>query len=485
MNSISGGRESSIYSNLLPLAFKFLAVNPTRIFVFICLMIPALYSTAQEARKWTLEQCIDYAMAHNINVRQAQITAQIAKNDKTQSMMNVLPQVDASASYNFNFGNSLNPVTYSFIESNSQSSQMSLTGTLPLFTGLQQIHNVQRAKYDLIASDFDYKAAQNNIALSVSSAYLQILLNQEIVGVMEKQRELSASQKANTESRVKSGVLPDYSMYQIDAQLARDEANLINAKGAYDISVLSLKQLLQLNDTLGFALDIPNVNVETIGAIGNENSTSIYNFAESNQPTILSAQARIKSADAQRKMALGNFSPSLSFFTQLSTGYFSQDKSIIGYDPVTQEIIYSGVTPVGDQFSNNFRKIAGFQLSIPIFGKGQRFTNLANAKLQTQLRTLQLESAKNTLRQDIEQAYNNARIAAESYYANKKSFESAQKSQEMLDKRYRSGMSNEFELQQAKNTLAAAESEMAKAKYTYVFRLKVLDFYKGKKITLN
>jgi outer membrane protein len=184
-------------------------------------------------------------------------------------------------------------------------------------------------------------------------------------------------------------------------------------------------------------------------------------------------------------MALGNFSPSLSFFTQLSTGYFSQDRSVVGFDPVTQEIIYSGVTPVGDQFSNNFRKIAGFQLSIPIFGKGQRFTNLANAKRQTQLRTLQLESAKNTLRQDIEQAYNNARIAAESYYANKKSFESAQKSQEMLDKRYRSGMSNEFELQQAKNTLAAAESEMAKAKYTYVFRLKVLDFYKGKRITLN
>lgn len=448
-------------------------------------MLAAHVTMAQEARKWTLEQCIEYAMAHNINVRQAQITAQIAKNDKTQSMMNVLPQVDASASYNFNFGNSLNPITYSFVESNSQSSQISLTGSLPLFTGLQQIHNIQRAKYDLIASDFDYKAAQNNIALSVSSSYLQILLNQEIVGVMEKQRDLSASQKANTESRVKSGVLPEYSMYQMEAQLARDEANLINAQGAYDISVLTLKQLLQLNDTLGFALDIPNVDVENIATIAGENGTSIYNFAVSNQPTILSAQARIKSADAQRKMALGNFSPSLSFFTQLSTGYFSQDRSVVGFDPVTQEIIYSGVTPVGDQFSNNFRKIAGFQLSIPIFGKGQRFTNLANAKLQTQLRTLQLESAKNTLRQDIEQAYNNARIAAESYYANKKSFESAQKSQEMLDKRYRSGMSNEFELQQAKNTLAAAESEMAKAKYTYVFRLKVLDFYKGKRITLN
>lgn len=460
-------------------------MNNTRVLVAALLVLAVLRINAQEARKWTLEQCIDYAMAHNINVQQAQITAHIAKNDKTQSMMNVLPQVDANASYNFNFGNSLNPISYQFVESNSQSSQISLTGSLPLFTGLQQIHNVQRAKYDLLASNFDYKATQNNIALSVSSAYLQILLNQEIVGVMQKQKDLSASQKANTESRVKSGVLPEYSMYQMDAQLARDEANLINAQGAYDISVLILKQLLQLNDTLGFELDIPNVNVDNMEAIGNQSSTSIYDFAVTNQPTILGAQARIRSAEAQRKMALGNFSPSLSFFTQLSTGYFSQDRSVIGFDPVTQEIIYSGVTPVGDQFQNNFRKIAGFQLNVPIFGKGQRFTNLANARLQTQLRNLQLENVKNTLRQDIEQAYTNARIAAEAYYANKKSYESALKSQEMLDKRFRSGMSNEFELQQAKNTLAAAESEMAKAKYTYVFRIKVLDFYKGKKITLN
>lgn len=471
---------------------KILAVNLTRVFVLTMIMLAVQFTMAQEARKWTLEQCIDYAMAHNINVRQANITAQIAKNDKTQSMMNVLPSIDANASYNFNFGNSLNPVTYSFVESNSQSSQLSLTGTLPLFTGLQQIHNIQRAKYDLIASDFDYKAAQNNISLAVSSAYLQILLNQEIVGVMQRQKELSASQKAATESRVKSGVLPEYSMYQMDAQLARDEANLINAQGAYDISVLSLKQLLQLNDTLGFELDIPNVNVDNIEAIGTESSTSIYDFAVGNQPTILSAQARIKSADAQRKMALGNFSPTLSFFTQLSTGYFSQDQrvskydtiNIPGFDPILNPSEYEKV-PLGNQFGNNFRKIAGFQLSIPIFGKGQRFTNLANAKLQTQLRVLQLESAKNTLRQDIEQAYNNARIAAESYFANKKSYESALKSQEMLDKRYRSGLSNEFELQQAKNTLSTAESEMARAKYTYVFRLKVLDFYKGKRITLN
>lgn len=457
------------------------------------LMIAAqLMQAQQQVRKWTLEECIDYALAHNINVRQAAISAQIAKNDKTQSMMNVLPQIDANATYNLNFGNSLNPVTYSFVESNSQSGQLSLTGTLPLFTGLQQIHNIQRAKYDLIATDFDYKAAQNNIALSVSSAFLQILLNKEIIGVMEKQKELSASQKASTESRVKSGVLPEYSMYQMDAQLARDEANLINAKGTYDVSVLVLKQLLQLNDTSTFEPNIPNVDADNIEGIGTENSESIYSFAVGNQPTIMSAQARIKSAEAQRKMALGNFSPTLSFFTQLSTGYFSQDQrvsrydtiNIPGFDPILNPSEFERV-PLGNQLGNNFRKVAGFQLSIPIFGKGQRFTILANARLQTQLRTLQLESAKNLLRQDIEQAYTNARVAAESYFANKKSFESAQKSQEMLDKRYRSGLSNEFELQQAKNTLSVAESEMARAKYTYIFRLKVLDFYKGKRITLN
>lgn len=456
------------------------------VFLSLTLLLTQL-GHAQTNEKWTLEKCIDYAMQHNISVRQAALVAKVSKNDNLQSKLNVLPSVDASASYNLNFGNSLNPVTYSFVESNSQSSSLSLTGSLPLFTGLQQVYNIQRTKYELMASEFDYKAAQNDIALAVSSAYLQILLNKEIVSVLEKQQQLTLSQKASVDSRIKSGLLSENSMYDIDAQVARDEANLVSARGVYDVSVLTLRQLLQLKPEDSFDLDIPEVDADNIEAIGSTDATGIFNFAVTNQPSIMGAQARVQSADASRKMAMGNFSPTLSAFTQLSTGYFSQDQKAIKYDTLFGQPYPSeyAKVPLGEQFGNNFRKVVGFQLSVPIFGKGQRFTNLANSKLQIQIRQLQLENAKNTLRQDIEQAYANAKAAAESYFANKKSFEAATKAYEALDKRFRSGLATDFEIQQSKNTLSSAEAEMAKAKYTYVFRQKVLDFYQGKKITLN
>ncbi|MCW5908190.1 MAG: TolC family protein [Chitinophagales bacterium] len=450
-------------------------------------MLLSVFLTAQTPEKWTLEKCIDYAIKNNIVVKQAEISAQISKNEALQSKLNLLPSLDANASYNFNFGNSLNPVSFSFVQSNSQSGSATLQGTLPLFTGLQQMYNIQRTKYELLASQFDYQAAQNNVALNVSSAFLQILLNKEIVEVLEKQKQLTQVQLTNVEARVKAGTLPENMLLDTEAQLARDEANLVNAKGLYDLSVLTLRQLLQLPAGEKFELDVPALDVETLKGTGESTAASIYDFAQGNQPSIKSADARIKSADASRKMAMGSFSPTIAGFTALSTGYFSRDQKAVKYDtifgtPVPSE--YASV-PFGEQLGNNFRKVVGFQLNIPIFSKGQKFTNLANAKLQLKIRELQAQNTRNVLRQDIEQAYANANAAAESYFANKKSYLSARRAFELTENRYKAGVSNNLELQQSKNTLAAAESEMAKAKYTYVFRLKVLDFYQGKPITLN
>lgn len=458
-----------------------------RLAYLFALLFVSQFAIAQSNEKWSLEECIAYAVQNNIVVKQSQLTGQIAKNEALQSKLNLLPQIDASMSYNFNFGNSLNPVSFQFVESNSQSGSANLQASLPLFTGLQQIHNIQRTKYELLASQFDYQAAQNNVALNVSSAFLQSVLNKEILQVLEKQKLLTEAQKLNIEARVKAGMLPENMLLDIEAQYARDEANIVNARGLYNISVLTLKQLLQLPASEAFELDIPEISMETIAGVGEVTSTSIYEFALNNQPTIKSADARVKSADASRKMAMGNFSPTISAFTALSTGYFSQDQRATKFDTIFGFPVGSDYKPVsfGDQLGNNFRKVVGFQLNIPIFGKYQRFTNLSNAKLQVQIRQLQAQNADNVLRQDIEQAYANATAAAESYVANKKSYESARRSFEAMETRYKAGTATTFEREQSKNTLVAAEAETAKAKYTYVFRLKVLDFYQGKPITLN
>lgn len=448
-------------------------------------------SHAQTADKWSLERCIDYALKNNLQVRQAELTTQIYAKDNLQSKLNVLPNISAGASFNNNFGNGFNPQTFSFAQGNSQVLQTQLQGSVPLFTGLQQIHNMERAKYELIASRFDFESAKNNVALSVASSYLQILLNQEIERIAEKQKELTETQQKMVQSRVKAGLLPENSLFDIESQLGRDEVNIVNARNALDISVLTLQQLLQLKAESGFEIESPQLDAENMGDISALSSKSVFETAVRTQPQVKSAEARVKSANASRKAAIGTLSPTLSLFGNLSTAYFSQDRKIVGYDSITIGTIKFPSTPIyekttyNEQFQNNFRKAVGISLDFPIFNRGQRILNIQKAKLQQQISQLQLDNTRNQLRQDIEQAYANARAAAESYMANKKSLEASQRAYSAAENRFKVGAVSQLDLQQARNNLLAAESEMARAKYTYVFRLKILDFYQGKPITLN
>lgn len=448
-----------------------------RICACIVLLLIGELSFAQSTDKWTLERCIKYALDSNITIRQAELNARISNNQYVQSYMNTLPSVDANIGYNLNYGNTLNPITYDFEPGNSQSLQGGIQGNLTLFNGLQQLHGIQKAKYDLIASKYDYENARNNVALNVASAYLQILLNMEIQQVAEKQKALTATQREVVNSKIKAGALSETAIYEVDAQLSRDEANLVSTTGNNTLSILSLKQLLQITNEQSFEIASPEVDADKLPSVADLNAIGIYNYAVLNQPSIKGAEARWKSSNASRKIAIGYLTPTISAFFNLNSGYSTNIYSLRGSEVIT--------TPFNQQLNNNYRKVVGFSLNVPLFGKGQRFINISNARLQQQITELDLQNAKNKLRQDIEQAYANARAAAESYQANKKSMESSQKAYQTTELRYKAGAASNFDIQQAKNNLVAAESEMIKAKYTYVFRLKILDFYQGKPITLN
>jgi len=461
-------------------------LRPTAVFVFLFF---SLFSFSQTTEKWTLEKCIDYAFKNNLQVRQAEITSKISGNENLQSKLNLLPSIDGNLNFSNNFGNGFNPQTYSYALGNSQSVQTSLQGTLPVFTGLQQMFNIERTKYDLLASKFDYENAKRSIGLSIASSYLQILLNKEILKIAEKQKALTGTQLSTITSKIKAGSLPETSGYEVESQLARDEANVVAAQNAVDLAMLSLRQLLQINDEK-FEIEIPEVKFENVENVAALSSQSVYETAIGTQPSIMSAEARVKSANASRKMSIGALSPTISVFGGLSSSYFSGDrKYTIRYDTIAGYIIPSqqdnGAKPFSEGLKDNFRKVVGVSLNVPLFNKWQRVTNIQNAKLQMQIRELQLESSKNQLRSDVEQAYTNAKAAVQSYVANKKSMEAADKSYTAFEKRYNAGMLGNYEFQQAKNSLATAESEMIKAKYTYVFRLKVLDFYQGKPLKLE
>jgi len=459
-------------------------MNAVRFLLLLLFAFTIQISFSQATEKWTLEKCIDYAIQNNITVRQAVLTEQTSRNQYRQSGFNLLPEVDVNASYNLNFGNSLNPTTYTYEKGNSQNAQLAMQGNLTLFNGLQQIYNIEKSRYDLLASKFDYENAKDNLSLNVASAYLQILLNKEIVGVAEKQKNLTEAQKAMTEKKVAAGALPESAIYEVDAQLSRDLANEVNDKGIYSLSVLSLKQLLQLPEQQSFDIDVPQVNADNQESLAELTSVGVYNYALSAQPSIKGAEARWKSADMSRKIAWGNITPTISAFFNLSTGYASDYGTpvITSVNPLQIGYEYA---PLAQQLNDVFRQVAGVSIAVPIFGRVQRVTGIENARLQQQMRQLDLDNAKLQLRQTIEQAYENAQVAAENYTANKKSFESTTKSYEALEKRYESGLVTSYDLQQSKNQLTNAESQMIQAKYTYVFRMKILDFYQGKPITLN
>ncbi len=458
---------------------------------------------AQTAENWTLEKCIDYALKNNLQIRQSYVTAKMASADHLQSKLNVLPTIDVSGNFADNFGNGFNPETYSFAQGSSQALQLQLNGSVPLFMGLQQVYNVDRAKYDLLASQYDYETAQNNVALNVASAYLQILLNQEIEKVSEQQKAYSESQKATTQQRISAGALPEAAIYDIESQIGRDEVNVVNAKNSVELSKLALEQLLQIKEDPLFSIGTPDVKADNMADIASISSPAVYEYALNNQPVIKSADARVKSADFARKISYGTLSPTISAFGSLSTSYFSQDKKILGTSdyqfndsilymgqyykfslPVPGNVQYGNYSFFGDM-QNNFRQVVGLSIDIPLFSRGQKFIGIQKAKLQLELRQLQLDASKNQLRQDIEQAYANAKAAAESYLANQKSLEAAQKAYNSTESRFKAGAASNYDMQQVKNNLIAAQSDMLRAKYTYVFRMKILDFYQGKPITLN
>jgi len=353
---------------------------------------------------------------------------------------------------------------------------------------LQQINTIKKSKYDLLASKFDWENAESNMALNIASAYLQILLNGEIIQVSEEQRKLTAEQKETVQKKFDAGALPETSLLEVDAQLSRDEANVVNNKGIYDISLVNLKQMLQLTMQDKFEVDIPNLNVDNMAAgLADITSESVYSYAVKNQPSVKSAQAKYQSAEYAKRVARVFITPTFSLSYNLFSGYTNAPNEALDFTttPPYLNTYYTPASPFFTQIKDNLKQYLSFQVSVPIFGKGQVFLNISSAKLQQQIKQLDLENTKATLESDIEQAYTNAKVAAENYVANKKSYASAQKSYESLEKRFETGLVTNFDLQQSKNQLASAEADMIRAKYTYVFRVKILDYYQGKALTLN
>lgn len=454
--------------------------------------------------KWDLRRSVEYALKNNISIRQADVQAKIVALTYEQSRLSRFPSVNMQNSGGYQFGRSIDPATNQFTNAEILFVNHSLNLGLDIFNWFSKKNTIEANRFQAEAYTAGVDKAKDDVALSVANAYLQILLNKEQVRVSEIQVQQSIEQVGNVRRRVEAGALPELNLSEMEAQLASDSSNLITAQANLTLSVLLLKSILNLPADQAIEIDVPPVDLIPVLPLAELDPAAVYALAEKNMPqqkiNNLNLQAAIKNVAA----AKGRMYPSLSLFGGLDTRYSNAQKLLgtnfvnttipIGFVDVngtnyivnTQTLIPTGFNKntYFRQINNNFSQSIGLSLTVPIFNEGIARTNWKKAKLNVVSAELQYEGDAQTLKQDIYQAHANAVAAVQKLNASKKAVETAQKAYDFASKRFDIGLLSSIDLITNQNNLFRARINMLSAQYDFVFKMKLLEFYRGQGLRL-
>ncbi|MFT7114142.1 MAG: outer membrane protein [Candidatus Azotimanducaceae bacterium] len=464
--------------------------------LIICFAFLSVHVYAQ--KEWTLQEAVTYALENNISVKQSDLNALSSEETYNQSKLGQLPSLNGSIAQGYNFGRSVDPFTNQFTTQRIRNNNFSLFSSVTLFNGLQARNNIKKNYFELLAVKFDADKMKNDISLNVASSYLQLLFNRELLKVAQQQIELTAVQLERIKELVNAGSLPKGSLLDIQAQYASEERQLVSAENALELSRLSMGMLLMMDDPKNFRA--ASIDTEMNSTVLLENTPGeIYGIAVLNQPSIKSANYRVLSSEKALAAAKGGLSPRITLNGSVGTGYSDGRKeldkitlngtSVIGYTSGGDSVYvpdYSQTfktTSFQDQVNDNFSQSISVSLNIPIFNGGQVRRNIRQSKIQVLNSQYNLEQQENTLRQNIEQAYTDAKSALKSYVAAEKSLDANQLAFDYAEQRYELGMINAYEYKDSKNRLIRASSDLLQAKYDFVFKVKILEFYKSSTLT--
>jgi len=448
---------------------------------------------------WTLEKCITYAQKNNIQIKQQELSVRTSKNQMHQSYAEVLPSVNASASDNYNMGRSVDKYTNQFFNQTVHNQNFSINSSMELFNGLQTFNTIRQNRFNMLASLQDLQKMRNDITLNIASAYLQILYSEELLEISKKQLEISKDQVKKTQIMVDAGKLAKGSLFDIQAQFASDELTLINSENQLKNDYLNLIQMLDLDTIANFKILRPELPDPTnVDSIPSENEI----LADALKlPQIKSAEFRNQSSHSSLLVAYGRMSPKLTLNGSISSGYSDARKNTqssigplkeIGYVTgtnqkvvapsfITEELDY----PFSDQIRDNQSKSLSFSLSVPLFSNLQILTGIGNARLNFQNTGYQVQLAHNQLYKDIQQARNDVVSSRlKSIYA-RRTYDAMLESFSYTQEKYNVGMVTTLDFNISKNKLAKSQSDMLQAKFEYIFKKNVLNFYRGKPISLN
>ena len=436
--------------------------------LFISLLLISIGGKAQE--RWSLRRCIDYAIEHNINIRRTANAVEQSAVEANSAKWARLPNLNGSAGQSWNWGRTQTAVKnedtgdYStvYVNTNSQGSNLNLSTSIPLFTGLQIPNQYALAKLNLKAATADLAKAQEDIAINVASAYLQVLFNQELQQVAESQVELSLQQQARITRLADMGKASMAEVAEAKARVAQDQMTAVQARNNYELALLDLSQLIELESPEGFLLESPDVSFALQQLTPPD---EIYQTALINKPAIQAAEYRLEGSKHSIRIAQSAYYPQLNLNGSLGTNYYSTINRTFR-----------------QQMGDNFSKYVGLSLSVPIFNRFSTRNRVRSARLQRDNYELQLTETKKTLYKEIQQAWYNAVAAESKYSSSHTAAEAGAESFRLMSEKYENGKANAVEYNEAKQNLMRAQSDELQAKYEYLFRSKILDFYKGESI---
>ncbi|MBR3699165.1 MAG: TolC family protein [Bacteroidales bacterium] len=429
----------------------------------LMIVLLAVAFTMRAQQPWTLQQCIDYAMEHNVGILQSRLQQQNADYQLKMSQNAWLPSVNASASEGLGFGQSPS-YTGVYVSDNSSSASVGVSVSMPLFQGLNLYNTNKANELNLQASTQDLEAAKRDLRLAIMAYYMEVVYCKELLGVAEKQLELSESQHQRTQELFEVGRLPESNVYESAAQVATDRASLTEAQNNLMLRLLDITQALELDDVEGFDVVDPEVFM-TDDEMPLVSPQATIQHALNHQPEMQAAQLRLQKAHYDLKAAKSAWYPSLSFYGGYSNGiyhYFTD-----GY----------ANTPIQQQLQTNGRTQLGLSLNIPIFNGMQTKYRVKMTELGIENQQVNIENTSKKLKKEIQQAYYSAVAAKQKYVAADNSLKSSQLAYDYAQAGFEAGKTTLMELNESKNRLYKAESSLLQAKYEYLYRCKVMAFY--------
>lgn len=456
--------------------------------------------------KWDLRRCVEFAVANNIQVRQADIQARLAGITTEQSKASRFPTLNFTNNEGLQFGRSIDPATNLFTNQQIKFSQFQLGSNVTLFNWFSQSNQIAGNILEQKASEANVERLKNDISLNVAAAYLQALLSRERVSISKVQLNNTLEQLSNTRKLVLAGSLPELNAAELEAQLSRDSSGLIEAETAYFTNLLQMKLVMNMDPALPLDLDAPPVERIPVEPIATLEPAYVYGMALKNLPQQRVNDLRTQSLQKQLKAARGQMYPTISAFGGMTTSYSSALKRLPSGAsvPITIPIGFTGsgsatnpnvfaetFVPAGfekatfaRQLDYQLRQNVGLSLSIPVFNGYQARSGWERSKLNLRNQQLQNERDNLQLKQDIYNAYNSAVAALQRFVAAQKAVTTAEYSYTLSKKRYEAGLLRTIDLITNQNNLFRARIEVLLNQYDYVFRMKVLEFYKGEGLKL-